>query len=138
MMRGQPYSLVSSITCRVTKALHTRPVSEQQFLPLVDRSYDSERTCTTDHLAARTKVCLLCFRKGDLPIESGRTLKIIRDYLIDNLDLNDIRVPSSLCSSCRTGLSKIERGQDQTFQHLDILSDYIHSYTDRITRQSTI
>ena len=60
-----------------------------------------------DHEACRIKVCLICLRKSDLPVNSGQIEKIRNaSSLFKSIQPFDKRVPSGICNVCRTDLSK--------------------------------
>jgi hypothetical protein len=80
-----------------------------------------------DHIQARAKVCLLCFRKGSFSIIGKDDLiKTIKDCIISDYDIHDRRLPTALCDTCKSKVYKLARGNvDQKFQGLDQLESVI-------------
>lgn len=70
-----------------------------------------------DHNLARTKVCLLCFRKGSFSIIGKEDLLKTVQQLIHNYDEYDRRLPTSLCASCRTALYNLKSGKNSNKFH---------------------
>jgi hypothetical protein len=80
-----------------------------------------------DHDLARTKVCLLCFRKGSFSILEKPDLITTIHQLIQDYDEYDRRLPTSLCASCRTALYNLKSGSDvNKFQCLNKLEVLLH------------
>ena len=62
-----------------------------------------------DHDTARTKVCILCFKKGSYKIlGKEHNIKAIRG-LIAEYDTDDRGLPTSICSSCTTAVYNLEK-----------------------------
>ena len=78
-----------------------------------------------DHVESRTKVCLLCFRKGTFVIENGKFLNLIQEHIIPGLDIIDFRKPKGICGSCKTAVYNRNKGRKQNFPRLHILHDFI-------------
>ncbi|KAK6196452.1 hypothetical protein SNE40_001675 [Patella caerulea] len=74
-----------------------------------------------DHEENRTKVCLVCFKKGasTIQIKEGKVLCRVRQFYIENYDPQDGHMPSGICSRCRNLLLDIETGK----QPMDCLPD---------------
>ena len=62
-----------------------------------------------DHETCRSKVCLICLRKSDLPVNSDQ-IKKIRNHsnLFNSIQPFDRRVPTGICNGCRTDLNKLD------------------------------
>ena len=66
-------------------------------------------TPTLDHEKCRSKVCLICLRKADGPVNSDQ-IKKIRNHsnLFNSIQPFDRRVPTGICNGCRTDLNKLD------------------------------
>ena len=92
------------------------------------------------HEDARKRVCVLCFRKTGanecLENASALIFERINRLVISDLDLSDSRVPTGLCSSCRTKLKDVDGGRKSTFD-LQSLSDYLDEQKRLSPRSNT-
>ena len=61
------------------------------------------------HEELRRHVCVMCMRKADQSL-SGMVLERVKKIFVSNLDLNDSRLPSGICATCRNLLQKISLG----------------------------
>lgn len=81
-----------------------------------------------DHNIARTKVCLLCFRKGSFSVLGKVDLLMTIRQVIENYDENDRRLPTSICGSCKTSLYKLKSGHTgHKFQGLNKLEHVLET-----------
>ena len=64
-----------------------------------------------DHIRCRTKVCVICYRKGERSL-SDRELKWIQSNLIQEYNKEDVDFPIAICGGCHYLLSKIMSGDE--------------------------
>ena len=61
-----------------------------------------------DHETCRSKVCLICLRKSDLPVNSDQIKKIRNNSnLFHSIQPFDRRVPTGICETCRRDLNHL-------------------------------
>ena len=112
-----------------------------------ERKWDRERDDKSDgwqkhlptsvkmlHEAARSKICLGCFRKCSKNLHSAQplTLQRVNDHLIQSFDINDSRVPIGFCEPCRIRLQEIATKKDA--KPFDLT--HLHSYLAEQSRTS--
>ena len=93
------------------------------------------------HEDARKRVCILCFRKTGPQecLESATQLvhDRINEHVVSNVNLSDSRVPTGLCSSCRTKLKNVETGGRKATFDLELLSNYLNEQKRLSPRRTT-
>ena len=62
-----------------------------------------------NHAKCRKKICLTCFRKCEKNLESAQPLLLqrIHEHVIEDLNINDQKVPIGFCDACRIRLKDI-------------------------------
>ena len=64
-----------------------------------------------DHDECRASLCLLCFSKTkDMRSINDAMLETITKYFIEGFDINDIRLPTAICSTCRSIVYEYSKG----------------------------
>ena len=63
------------------------------------------------HDENRSKVCLLCFQKGNSMvslISRPTDLHRVKTFFIEDYNASDLKMPSGLCAACRKKLERKE------------------------------
>lgn len=63
------------------------------------------------HEINRTKVCIICYRKGNRQL-SESAAEGVRRFVIEDFDINNSNFPSGICNGCHLLLSKKCNGED--------------------------
>ena len=71
-----------------------------------------------DHMRCRTKVCVICYRKGERRI-SDRELRWIQSNLIEGYNKEDVDFPIAMCGGCHYLLSKRMSGDEVALPVVD-------------------
>jgi len=83
------------------------------------------------HIECREKVCLVCFRKGNFKITEN-LLDKIHEHILTDYDLNDIRLPCGLCTTCRRTLTALSR--ENTSRQLSTLNKLERHLQEQVRR----
>ena len=85
-----------------------------------------------NHLQSRKAVCILCFRKSNGTL-SSTVKRRIQSFLNQDLDFDDHRVPSGICTTCRVSLVRKEKDGSVS---LPKLHDFSKVFVPRFLRSS--
>lgn len=84
------------------------------------------------HDENRHKVCIICFEKASYPITNTINQRI-KDYFIENYDINEDCCPAAICGRCRAILIDISSGKKdpsilpEVYDFSNILPEYVIS-----------
>ena len=91
-------------------------------------------TFARNHTENRKAVCILCFRKSKGSLSSTEERRISSFYGQD-IDFQDPKVPSGICTTCRVHLACKEKGDEVT---LPELHDFSKVFVPRFLRSAPI
>jgi len=86
-----------------------------------------------NHEENRKSVCCVCMKKSDSPLTT-KVIERIHKYIQNDIDFNDSRVPSGICTKCRLNLLTLS--QDGSDKKAPILYDFSSIFLPIFLRSS--